>query len=200
MNYSSTTSGVGQVEKGPCAPDATARLGSAIATPQTALVDWVASLPWHVRLDLTFRVGAEGCDVASITPARARRRLDAFLRRLSGYYQRRMRVFAAPEIQERGVYHWHVLVRFLGASPPWLDVHRVMELWQYWRGWQHISHAQGVEGHGWMLLVRRPAHARYAAKYAAKSGGEYLLCDVGPAGLFSYGSGSRDSRGACSHF
>jgi len=142
-----------------------------------ALPEWLASLPWHARYDLTFRVGAEGCEVTRLTAARAERRLRGFAGRLARFYGKRLRVFAAAELQGRGVPHWHVLVRFVDGAP-WLRHSDAVWVWQYWRRWKCIPHEQGVEGHVWLVLVRDRSQAMYAAKYAAKSKGEWLMLDV----------------------
>jgi len=143
----------------------------------SCLTDWIASLPWDARMDLTFRVDTEECSCDRISLARAERRVKAFLGRLRKEYGKGMRVFAAPELQGRGVLHWHVLIRWFDG-PPWLKHSRLTELWQYWRGWKDIDQSQGVEGYLWLVLVKNTKQAKYAAKYASKSRGEWLLMDV----------------------
>ena len=152
-------------------------LGPSTSPAPIVLADWLASLPWDARLDLTFRVGAEGCEVREISPERARRRLVAFLRRLVAFYGRPVLVFAAPELQGRGVLHWHALLRWEGGAP-WLRHRELTNIWQYWKRWKRIPHSQGVEGHLWLVLVRKRSHAKYAVKYAAKSPRDWLLMHV----------------------
>jgi hypothetical protein len=145
---------------------------------------WLSSLRWQVRFDLTFRAGTDGCSAASVGPARAQRRLEAFMVRLAGRYQRPLTYFAASELQNRGVTHWHALVRFHGEGVPVLEHSDVSDVWQYWKTWTDIPWSEGVEGYLWQVFITSARQVRYAAKYAAKYGGEWLFGTVRPDGLF----------------
>jgi len=152
-----------------------------------SLVVWLAAQRWHLRLDLTFRVGAEGCDVKRLSWARAGRRLAGFVKRLAKHVHASVTYFAAPELQRRGVPHWHVLVRFHRHRCPYITHAEVNDLWQVWRTWVRYPQSGGVEGFGWLKYVRSRADATYAAKYVTKRGGEEWLLDTYRlVGLFGF--------------
>jgi len=156
------------------------------------LAEWLASQGWHVRLDLTFRAGTDACDVAEVSAARAGRRLRAFMRRLADDVHANVTYFAAPEMQLRGVRHWHVLVRFHRRRCPWLVHARVSDLWQYWKTWTTIDKRQGVEGFMWMKFITCKADCMYAAKYVTKCRGDWMLETWRVSGLFGCESISSD--------
>jgi hypothetical protein len=142
-------------------------------------VAWFVRLPWELRLDLTFRAGAEGCDVGEVSADRSRRCVDRFMQRLADTWRVSALCAGFLEMQERGVPHWHVLIHFERGGVQWRPQRDVLAIWQYWRRWTRIDQRQGVEGWLWQVYLRGrdvAERVRYAVKYAAKRPQDWYIC------------------------
>ena len=144
--------------------------------------EWVCSVGFEVRVDLTYDVSA------SVTAAISRKTAFATLGqwhgRLAASVSGPVLMLACLERQQKGTWHWHCLLERTDSFNLYLPAGQV---WATWRDYRGKRRPRGIEGRCEVIYLRgrgSAARVRYVTKYVVKevTGSESVyLQEVVPA-------------------